>query len=136
MPRVTSGWPVAPLELAPLVTEETPRTALAIPASRLRSLSNARLDTARWKKTSLPGTSDRVWPPSVVLKMPTPASESPEAFGSTVPTYAVLPLASFGSMRIEPIAFDCSEAPTDDHGAFLPASALSVTHTPPPAAPM
>ena len=38
--------------------------------------------------------------------MPTPASESPDAFGSPVPTYRVFPLASLGSMRIEPIAFE------------------------------
>jgi hypothetical protein len=56
-----------PLEIAPLVTELTPRTELAIGTSRLPSLSKAICPIARWKKMSLPGTRAQVWPPSVVL---------------------------------------------------------------------
>jgi hypothetical protein len=37
--------------------------------------------------------------------MPTPASESTEAFGSPVPAYTVLPDGSLGSISSEPIAF-------------------------------
>jgi hypothetical protein len=56
-----------PLDEAPLVTELTPRIALAIGTSRLPALSNAICPIARWKKMPLPGTSDHVSPPSVVL---------------------------------------------------------------------
>ena len=45
-------------------------------------------------------------PPSVDLKTPTPDSESPEAFGSPVPAYSVLPLGSFGSCTSVPNAFE------------------------------
>ncbi|TMC29012.1 MAG: hypothetical protein E6J24_16865 [Chloroflexi bacterium] len=83
---MTSGCVVDALELAPDVTDDTPRTPLAIGTSKLPALSNAIRPIERWKKMPLPGTSAQVFPPSVDLKTPTPASESPEAFGSPVPT--------------------------------------------------
>src|SRR5436190_619138 len=64
--------------------------------------------------------------------MPTPASESPEAFGSPVPAYSVLPEGSFGSISNEPIAF-VPKLP-EMYCQFDPLSALSVRQTPPPAA--
>src|SRR5581483_8214123 len=64
--------------------------------------------------------------------MPTPASESPEAFGSPVPAYSVCEAASYVSV---PIAFEPKPADTNVHFGF-PASALSLRHTPPPAAPI
>src|SRR5437667_3507115 len=64
--------------------------------------------------------------------MPTPASESLEAFGSPVPAYSVFPEASFGSMSSEPIAF-VPKLP-EMNCQFDPFSALSVRQTPPPAA--
>src|SRR5215831_12992969 len=83
----------------------------------------------------LPGTSVQLLPKSVDLYRPRPASESPEPFGSPVPTYRVLPFESFGSKTIEPIAFD--GRPMLDECQFgCEARPLSASHTPPPAAPM
>src|SRR5580765_728584 len=87
---------------------------------------------ARWKNRSLPGTSVQVSPPSTVLKMPTPASESLDALGSPVAAYSVLPDASAGSISSDPIALVPKVAETNSQ--FDPFSALSVRHTPPPAA--
>src|SRR3954447_3355016 len=66
-PRVGSGWSVDPLDNAPPLTEPIPRTPLPIGTSRLPALSSAIRPIERWKNTSLPGTSDHVSPPSVVL---------------------------------------------------------------------
>src|SRR4051812_9257189 len=107
-----------------------PRTALAIGTRRFPALSNAICPIARWLKMPLPGTSVQLRPPSVDLKMPTPASESPDALGSPVPAYRVLPLASAGSIRIEPIAFDGTEPPVKVQVELAPESALSVTQMP------
>ena len=52
-----------------------------------------------------PGTRLQLLPSSVDLKRPRPASLSPLPFASPVPTYSVLPVGSFGSTAIEPIAF-------------------------------
>src|SRR5450759_3261044 len=64
--------------------------------------------------------------------MPTPASESAEAFGSPVPAYSVFPEASLGSMSSEPIALVPKIPETNCQ--FDPVRALSVRQTPPPAA--
>src|SRR5258706_14200112 len=64
--------------------------------------------------------------------MPTPASESLEALGSPVPAYSVFPDGSPGSMRSEPIALVAKLPEMNCQSA--PVSALSVRHTPPPAA--
>src|SRR4029077_14212461 len=66
-PRLISGCPVAPLDDAPLVTEPTPRTLLAIGTSWLPFLSKAIWPIARWKKISLPGSNVQLLPPSVDL---------------------------------------------------------------------
>src|SRR5262245_44981309 len=80
-----------------------------------------------------PGTSCHVWPPSVDLKSPRPASESPEPFGSPDPAYSVLPDASFGSTISEPNAFVGSVSGGAIHVGCV-ASALFVRQMPPPAA--
>jgi hypothetical protein len=83
---------------------------------------------------TLAGTSDHERPPSVERNNPTPASESPEPFGSPVPTYRVFPLGSVGSTAIDPIASDVKPFDIAVHvGGF--ASASSVRQMPPPAAP-
>src|SRR5262245_39463769 len=64
--------------------------------------------------------------------MPTPASESADAFGSPVPAYNVSPEGSLGSISSDPIAF-VSKLP-ETYVQPEPLSALSVRHTPPPAA--
>src|SRR5215469_6493923 len=62
--------------------------------------------------------------------MPTPASESPDAFGSPVPAQRVCELASYVSV---PIAFVPKSPERNFHGE--PGSrALSFRQTPPPAA--
>src|SRR6185436_16733575 len=64
--------------------------------------------------------------------MPTPASESFDAFGSPVPAYSVLPDGSPGSMSSDPMAL-VSSIP-EVNCQFDAVSALSVRQTPPPAA--
>src|SRR5918912_2515880 len=65
--------------------------------------------------------------------MPTPDSESPDAFGSPVPAYNVLPLGSVGSRSIVPIAFDRNPFETKtQYGSGE--NGLSVRQIPPPAA--
>src|SRR5437764_966301 len=61
-PRLMRGWSVDGLDDAPLVTELTPRTPLAIGTSKLPSLSKAICPIDRWKKISLPGTSAQLLP--------------------------------------------------------------------------
>ena len=73
-----------------------------------------------------------VFPPSVDLQMPRPASESPEAFASPVPACSVLLGASYVKV---PIAFVPKLSETKVQLAPLPERALSVLQTPPPAAP-
>src|SRR5262249_56671789 len=83
----------------------------------------------------LPATSVQLFPPSVDLYNPTPASESPEPFGSPVPAYSVFPLGSVESKITEPIALE--GMPLFDGCQFgCGSSALSACQTPPPAAPM
>src|SRR5690349_15101162 len=80
-----------------------------------------------------PGTTDQDWPPSVDLKRPRPASESPEPFGSPDPAYRVLPVESVGSTISDPNAF----VGRSDGGAIqvgCAASASLVRQMPPPAA--
>src|SRR4051812_20274642 len=62
--------------------------------------------------------------------MPTPDSESPEAFGSPVPAYSVPVLPSY--VRV-PIALMPNEPDTFVHAGVV-AIALSVRQMPPPAA--
>src|ERR1700751_694266 len=62
--------------------------------------------------------------------MPNPASESEEAFASPVPAYRILLPASYVSV---PIALVANELEMNVQ-AGVSASALSVRHTPPPAA--
>src|SRR5512135_3203163 len=83
----------------------------------------------------LPATSVQDLPKSVDLYRPTPASESPEPFGSPVPAYSVLLFGSFGSKTIEPMAFEGMPLP-DGRQFGCGSSALSVSQTPPPAVPM
>src|SRR5919202_617764 len=65
--------------------------------------------------------------------MPTPDSESPEAFGSPVPAYSVFPVGSFGSRSIVPIAFDRNDFDVNtQYGSGE--NGLSVRQMPPPAA--
>ena len=65
--------------------------------------------------------------------MPTPASESPDALGSPVPAYSVLPVASFGSRSSDPIALLLN--PFDVKTQYGSGdSGLSVRQMPPPAA--
>ena len=65
--------------------------------------------------------------------MPTPDSESPDAFASPVPAYSVLPLESFGSRSMVPMAFDRKPLETKtQYGSGE--SGLSVRQMPPPAA--
>ncbi len=65
-----------------------------------------------------------------------PASESPEAFGSPVPAYTVLPLVSVGSTSSAPIAFVANE-PDTNFQCTAPAGSVAffAVQTPPPAAP-
>src|SRR3954467_14963393 len=93
----------------------------------------AMLPIARPLKTARPSGPVQVSPPSVDLYIPVPAAESPDAFASPVPTYRVLPVASFGSSVIElPDWMPKSEERNSQLGC--PASAFFVRHTPPPAA--
>src|SRR5689334_15548248 len=80
-----------------------------------------------------PATRVQVWPPLVDLNRPSPASESPEPFGSPEPAYRVLPLASLGSTINDPKAL----VGRSSGGAIqvgCAASALAVRQMPPPAA--
>src|SRR3954449_2471907 len=80
-----------------------------------------------------PATSDQLWPPSIDLNRPRPASESPEPLGSPEPAYSVLPVASFASTISEPNAFVGRLAGGSIH-AGCAASASFVRQIPPPAA--
>src|SRR3954447_6836650 len=66
--------------------------------------------------------------------MPTPASESFDAFGSPVPAYSVLPDGSRLSISNDPIALVAKLPETNCQFRF-PASASLVFQMPPPAAP-
>ena len=93
----------------------------------------AMLPIARPPNTEAPSGPVHVSPPSVDLYRPTPAAESPDAFASPVPTYSVLPLASFGSSVIE--LPDWMPNSPDRNSQFgWPLNAFFVRHTPPPAA--
>src|SRR5437763_3565815 len=65
--------------------------------------------------------------------MPTPASESPDAFGSPVPAYSVLPDESLRSISSDPIAL-VPKLVERNCQFGLPASASGAFQTPPPAA--
>src|SRR5689334_14021475 len=65
--------------------------------------------------------------------MPTPASESFDAFGSPVPAYTVLPVESLRSTSSEPMAL-VPKLPEMNSQTGLPASPSFALHTPPPAA--
>src|SRR6478752_687704 len=65
--------------------------------------------------------------------MPTPASESAEAFASPVPAYSVLAEASFGSSVSAPIAL-LAKLPETNSQPGLPERAFVVRQMPPPAA--
>src|SRR6476661_2129555 len=77
------------------------------------------------------GRSVQLVPPSVDVYKPMPASESADAFGSPVPAYRMLLVASY--VRA-PIAFVAKLPETNVQFAPLPESALSVRQMPPPAA--
>src|SRR5437016_448373 len=87
-----------------------------------------------WATARLPGTSDQVWPASMDLYRPRPASESLEPFPSPVPTYNVWPDESVGSTSSEPMAVVGMPLLTLVH-VGVDAMASAVTQTPPPAAP-
>src|SRR3954469_17419648 len=80
-----------------------------------------------------PATTRQLWPPSVDLNRPRPASESPEPLGSPEPAYSVLPEASLGSTISEPKEF-VGRSSGGAIQAGVPASALFVRQMPPPAA--
>src|SRR3954454_1562009 len=80
-----------------------------------------------------PPTRAHVAPPLGVLNRASPASESPEPFGSPEPAYRVFPLASFGSMISEPKLL-VGRSFGGAIQAGVAASALFVRQMPPPAA--
>src|ERR1700730_12365294 len=82
----------------------------------------------------LPGTRLQCSPASVDLYSPSPASESPDPFGTPVATYTVDPVESVGSIKSDPIELVGRPALTDRHCGALERP-FTVFHTPPPAAP-
>src|SRR5687767_3230576 len=88
---------------------------------------------ARPLKCAVPNGPDHVVPPSVDLYTPTPAAESPDPFASPVPIQRVCPDASLGSSTMDPTALMPMLPERYSHRG-LPERALSVRHTPPPAA--
>src|SRR2546422_11721468 len=93
----------------------------------------AMLPTPRPAKADWPSGPVQVSPPSVDLKIPTPWTQPlPQVFASPVPTYSVLPVASFGSSVIEPMALIPNPPERYVHFTVF-ASASSVRQTPPPA---
>src|ERR1700694_4792285 len=85
-----------------------------------------------FETAKLPSTSSQLSPPLVDLKRPSPASESPEALGSPVPTYSVRPLGSVGSTTMVPMALVVSPLETDLQ-VGLSERALLVRQLPQPA---